>query len=597
MKVAKRFRRLPRTGYLLWITLFCLQICSTISTDRNEGIIRFEVSLGAPAFAQEETGEEEYRPLESTPEIGTQPLEGPLHPLLREELPIEGQPLEGTIDPATYKLGPGDLLAVYIMGEVEDQILARVGADGVLRLRTLGIFNAGGRYYSDVREEVLNSAKDRYRTNEIELSLVQLRNFKASVGGMVWAPGTYNLTATDRAVTLISRAGGFYNPLSPEEEEKEEEEKREEEKTLTPELPKYSARNLKLIHRDGSIDIVDMLLFLRAGLPEGNPYLEDGDFLLIPPLDTNKGVIGVYGAVNYEGVMEYREGDNLGRALLLAGDLTPDAIRDSVQITRFTGEKDEYFTFIVNLNDENALETPLCPDDRVFVRSKQDYHTRYQVEVRGEVMEPGFYPVGKMGSTVQEIIQRAGGFTPWASLKEATITRRLGKELLDPEYERLRKTSVADMRELEYDYYRTKTREIEGQISVDFEALFLRGDSTQNVQLRDGDLIEVPPITKSIRVIGQVNKPGIQDFEEGKDYKYYIERAGGYAWNARTGKARVIKGITGKWVKPTKTIIEAGDTIFIPEKPEVDYWKIFTDGLLVVTQLATLYIVINAASK
>lgn len=576
------------TGCLLLIALFCFAFNPQFRTDPHSGDICFEMAAGLVASAQQQQQQrpEEFRPLESTPPIGVQPLEGPLHELLREELPIEGQPLEGPVDPTTYRLGPGDLLAVYIVGEVEDQIVARVAADGVLRLRTLGIFDARERLYGDVREEILQVAKNRYRTGEIEVSLVQLRNFKAAVGGMVWAPGTYNMTATDRAVSLLSRAGGFYNPVGEEKQF-----------SKLPELPDYSARRAKLIHRDGSVESVDLLLFLRAGLPEGDPYLQDGDFLLIPPLNATTGVVGVYGAVNYEGVMEYREGDDLERALILAGNLTSDALRDSVEITRFTGEKGKYRTFYVNLDAENGLNTPLCPDDRVFVRPMPEYHPRYQVQLQGEVVKSGFYPVNKLGTPLVDVVQQAGGFTPWASLKEATVTRLYGKELEDPEFDRLNKTPVADMKELEYDYYRTKVREKRGRIAVDFEALFLRGDSTQNVMVRDGDIIEIPPLTKRVQITGQVNKPGIVNFEEGKDYHFYIQRAGGYAWNARTAKVRIIKGITGKWVKPGQTLLEPGDTIFIPEKPEVDYWKIFSDGLVVVTQLATLVLVIDAVTN
>lgn len=516
-------------------------------------------------------------------------------------MPLEGQPLEGPIDPKTYRLGPGDLLAVNIMGEVDREFLGRVSADGTLRFPTIGIFEAGNRIFEEIKQEILTATRNSYRGNDIIVYLVELRSFKASIGGMVWAPGTYTFNATDRAVGLVARAGGFYNPAgggeTTDKTQTQATTEKETEKQKLPEVPGYSARRAQLMHRDGSRESVDLLLFLRAGKPEGNPYLRDGDFLLIPPLNLTSGVIGIYGAVNQQGLIEYLEGDNLERALLLAGDLTPDANRNSVEITRFTSERGEYNTFVVSLNDSESLAIPLHPDDRIYVRPKPLFHPRYQVELQGEVMKPGFYPVEEKGSPLVDVIDKAGGFTPRASLDEATLTRRFGQELEDPEYERLRKTPVADMRPLEYQYFKTKSREIKGKVVVDFSALFVEGDSTQNILMRDGDVLEVPPISRTVKITGQVNHPGIVYYEKGKSYTYYIEKSGGLSWNAHRSKIRIIKAVSGKWVKPGHTVIEEGDTIFIPEKPEVDYWQLYKDIMLVLTQFATIYLVITAASK
>lgn len=584
MNGMKRLKSVFGAGYLLWITLFCLGIYPEFRSPQQGTTTRLELTFVSTASAQEK-GAREFYPLESTPAEGAEPLEGPLHPLLREDLPIEGQPLEGPIDPETYLLGPGDLLAVFIVGEIEEEILARVAADGSVRFRTLGIFNTRGRFFSEVREEILQAAKDRYRTAEIVVSLVELRNFKASVGGIVWAPGTYDLTATDRVVTLLSRAGGFYNPVSASGGEE------------VPKLGNYSARRARIIHRDGSVESVDLLLFLRAGLFEGNPYVQDGDFLLVPPLNRNSGVLEIYGAVNHEGLIEYLEGDYLGRALLLAGGPTLEAQSDSVEITRFAGETTEFITFYVDLNQPGASETPLYPDDRIYVRPKPLYHPRHQVEVAGQIMQPGFYPVDEAGTPLLNVIQKAGGFTPRASLKKATLTRTMGVELTDTEYERLRLTPVADMKPLEYEYYKTKKREIKDQVVVDLHALFMEGDSTQNILLHGGDSLHVPTTTQAVNVTGQVKNPGMVAYEPGKQYTYYIEQAGGLSWNASRSRIRVIKVLSGNWIKPKHTVIEDGDTIFIPEKPYVDYWQVYKDVMLVLVQLATLYLVIEAISK
>lgn len=541
-----------------------------------------------------------YNPLGLTIEGNRKPLEGPLAKLKSKEAPPATQPLDGPVDPESYLLGPGDLLAVYILGEIEEEFLARISADGLLRFESFGVFNTAGRVFSDVKEEILKTAKNRYRTDEIEVSLVQLRNFKASIGGMVWTPGTYTLTAADRVTVLLSEAGGFFDPFKSDQEIAPSQEKavleRSVEKVKIADLPGYSTRRLKLFHRDGTQQNVDLLLFIRAGLPEGNPYLQDGDFLLVPPLNPKSGVLGVYGAVNQEGNFEYLEGDNLERALRLTGGLTYDAMTDSIELTRFIGASSKYETLTINLSDSANLRLPLQPDDRIFVRNKPNYHLQYQVELRGEVIKPGFYPVGVDGEFLTEVIAMAGGLTERSSLTEAVITRSAGAQEVDPEFERIRLTPIRDLKLMEYEYIKTKNREIKDRVSVNLHGLYVKGDSSQNILLRGGDIVEIPLQIGTVKVMGQVHYPGHIQFVDGKNYRYYIEESGGFAWNARKTKVRIIKATSGKWLKPGRTIIEEGDIIFVPEKPYVDNWELFKDITLVLTQFATLYLIISTTT-
>lgn len=589
-------RRIQGAGWLAAIVLFCLGI-NPLYGVMLQGIFACGANSHFGSAGAQEASKTQYYPLERTQKNVRAPLEGLLEKVQREEIPIEGQPLEGPVDPVTYRLGPGDLLAVYVLGEVGEEIVGRIAADGILRLTSLGIFDTRDRFLKEVKEEILRAAKKRYRTEEIEVSLVGLRAFKASVGGMVVAPGTYELTAMDRIATLLGKAGGFYNPEAFRTEELSNQpepvlEKIAEEAEI-PALPPYSTRRLKLIHRDGTSEIIDLLAFLRAGDPTGNPHVSDGDFLLVPPLNPRVGVLGIYGAVNQQGLIEYICGDDLKRALLLSGGLTQEARLDSVEITRFIGGNDQWETFYVSLDSQSVLHTPLLSDDRIFIRAKPDYHLRHQVELRGELMKPGFYPINESGTTLVDVVMQAGGFTSRASLGQAVLTRKAGIQEDDPEFERLLLTAVRDMTPLEYQYFMLKTREIKGWVAADLYALFVEGDSTQNGLLRDGDVLYVPQVTQSVKVAGQVTRPGIITHESEQSYKYYIEKAGGFAWNARKGRVRVIKAKSGKWIKPSRTTIEEGDVIFVPEKPYIDFWKTSKDIILVLTQFATIYLIIT----
>ena len=74
-------------------------------------------------------------------------------------------------------------------------------------------------------------------------------------------------------------------------------------------------------------------------------------------------------------------------------------------------------------------------------------------------------------------------------------------------------------------------------------------------------------------------------------------RAGGFASKARKSRIYVIKANTGKWIKAKKSVrLEPGDDIWIPEKPERDYWKFFRDSMVVLGNAATIYLVIKQAT-
>ena len=64
---------------------------------------------------------------------------------------------------------------------------------------------------------------------------------------------------------------------------------------------------------------------------------------------------------------------------------------------------------------------------------------------------------------------------------------------------------------------------------------------------------------------------------KGEKYKYYINKAGGYTDNARSGDVMIIKCGSRQWLSPSETKIEDGDYIWVPKdpiKPATYYWNI-----------------------
>jgi protein involved in polysaccharide export with SLBB domain len=131
---------------------------------------------------------------------------------------------------------------------------------------------------------------------------------------------------------------------------------------------------------------------------------------------------------------------------------------------------------------------------------------------------------------------------------------------------------------------------------VDFEKLFMYGDSSQNIILEDKDVIYINDDKKSVYVYGQVMNEGFVPFKEGADFEYYIEKAGGYSLAADDGNTRVIKLNSRGWYKPDKIQVLSGDFIYVPKKSPTEFREsltIIATMIGVVASVITTYLLIK----
>ncbi|MDP3025614.1 MAG: SLBB domain-containing protein [candidate division Zixibacteria bacterium] len=490
------------------------------------------------------------------------------------ELPSGEQTLEQAINPKEYIIGPGDLLSIVLWDEFQTTYNLKVTPEGEILIPRVGSLLVSGKTLEEVKSGVKEEVLKKYRNIEVTVSLLNLRKFKVSVTGAVVNPGVYSAYANERVSEIIQRAGRG--------------------------LPNSTSRNIILKRNNGSQKKIDILRFLKTGNNERNLYVLDGDIIYVPLKDTAM-YYGIYGAVKDPGEYEYSEDDSLLDLINLAGGLEPNADLSSTEIVRFASDNKNTRTLNEDLTPlftagNREANLPLIPGDRVFIRSAPDFKEKKQVGINGEVLYPGVYAIEEGKTKLTELINFAGGFTNDASLAEAEMIRSSSSQMIDLEYERLKKMSVADMKDYEYEYFKTKSREMPGRVSVDFVKLFKGKDQKEDILLKDADQVFVPQKSLVIKVSGNVVNPGLLTYEPGKDYSYYIKKAGGFAWRASTGKVKLIKGTTGEWRKPDGSI-EPGDVIWVPEKPEKSFLNTFKDVLAVVSSAATIYLVVYNASK
>lgn len=311
-------------------------------------------------------------------------------------------------------------------------------------------------------------------------------------------------------------------------------------------------------------------------------------------------IVHIHGEVNRPGQYSLEDNLRLSDLILKAGSLKRSAYMLEAEIAKIDPKRPTQYLKVnlYKLMDENNLSEDIVleEDDRVFIRQIPEWEVGPTVEVRGEVMFPGTYSITKDSTTLSRILRKAGGFTDDALIREAKLIRQSSRITIDKEYERLKQLTREEMTETEYQYLVMKenTSDI-GQIVVDFHKLMMENDQEEDVTLDDADIIIVPKRPKVVYVTGRVSRPGGILYVPNMKLNYYLDKAGGATWDASKKKTKVTK-VSGEILDDEEVkYFEAGDIIWVPRKPERDWWFVFRQTIAVVAQVATIYLVAERA--
>ncbi len=313
-----------------------------------------------------------------------------------------------------------------------------------------------------------------------------------------------------------------------------------------------------------------------------------------------KRTVSIFGEVRRPGQYRLEDDMHLSDLILKAGNLTRKAYTLEAEIAKVDPGKPTRFVKVSleKLRDgtDGDSDIVLEEDDQVFIRAIPEWEVGLTVEVQGEVMFPGRYAIVKDSTYLSEILQKVGGFTDDAFLKEAFVLRPSSRPKFDKEFERLKEMRREEMSDLEYQYFvmRQNTQDI-NRIVVDFEKLVYQNDRSQDIILEDGDIIVVPKAPKVVTVSGRVAKPGGVTYKPGANLAYYLAKAGGASWDAKLSKTKVIK-VTGEVLDDEDVkSFQPGDIIWVPRKSDRRFWPIALQTISVMAQLASIFLIIDTA--
>ncbi|MGH7599562.1 MAG: SLBB domain-containing protein, partial [bacterium] len=369
--------------------------------------------------------------------------------------------MEGPINPAEYVVGPFDLLTIVVWGIAPFNYTGPVTPEGSLLIPTVGELSVAGSTLAEAKEKIREAVRKKYTAGEISVNLVSLRTFKVTVAGAVANPGAYTVSPVDRVDRVVYLANLAATPPAQAVEKNLEPAPAGFRAAETKPAPAISLRNIKLYRRNKDTLDVDLVRFYSTGERRCNPFLRDGDVIFVPTENLPGNSVSILSGVRAPGVFEFHDGDSLSTLLRLALGPTTLADLEHVEVVRFLSSGRQAQTLTVNLRAGQNGHTPDMPlqrNDRIFIREDMEKRKERKIGIYGAVARPGEYALLYDRTMLSEIIERAGGFRPDASIAEARLVRQYKDHNPDamrknPDYVRLLESRLMDLKLADHDQY------------------------------------------------------------------------------------------------------------------------------------------------
>lgn len=397
-------------------------------------------------------------------------------------------PSQNLATPANYQLGPGDEVIIDIWGANQNTIRQYISPDGNINIQDIGIVYLNGmsideanKYLRKELNKIYSSINGDNPQTEIRVSLGQIRTIQVNVMGEVAMPGTYSLSSLSTIFHALYRAGGVNNL--------------------------GSLRNIRLFRNNKEIATLDIYDFILKGKTLNDSRLQEGDVIIVPPYEM---LVDIQGNVKRPMFYEMKKGETVETLINYAGSFTGNAYTKNVRMTRQNGREYQIYT----IDDIDYSVFKLMDGDVVSISAMLDRYEN-KLEIKGAVYRPGIYQFSGQLNTVKQLIEKADGIKGDAFLARAVLHR---------EREDL-------------------TKEV---IQVDLKKI-LNGE-IPDIPLQRNDELYIPSIHDlqdlgTIRVFGEVARPGEFPFAENTTLEDIIIQAGGLRESASTVKVDISRRI------------------------------------------------------
>lgn len=432
------------------------------------------------------------------------------------------------------------------------------GFSGDAYTRSLRMVRQNGKEYQVHTIDDIDYSVFQLKDGDVLMAEAILERFenKLEIKGAVYRPGVYQFGGSLNTVRqLVEKADGLMGDA-------------------------FTGR--AVLHREREnltreviqVDIKSIMDGTKPDLP-----LQRNDVLYIPSIHDleDMGSITVFGEVSRPGEYAYADNTTLEDIIIQAGGLKQSASTVRVDIARrIRNEKSTEATSLIgemfsfSLKDGFVIDGQpgfiLKPYDQVYVRRSPGYREQVNVSITGEVLYDGTYSLTNKNERLSDLVDKAGGVTRFAYVRGAKLMRRANAE----ELKRMQDVLKMMKREMGVENQDSLNLDLETVFSVGIDlerALAARG-SDADIVLREGDQLIVPELNNTVKINGAVMYPNTVTYTKGKNVKYYLSQAGGFANNARKREAFIVymNGQVAEVNGSGRNMVEPGCEIIVPVK-------------------------------
>jgi protein involved in polysaccharide export with SLBB domain len=316
--------------------------------------------------------------------------------------------LAGGVGP-DYRLGPGDVLAVILTGEVERAYSLDVSREGFVLIPQVGqvyvanltITQAQDVLFSRLRQSYSSLSRSPNGPTRLFVTVARLHTNQIFVIGEVRTPGSYRISSVGTILTALYAAGGP-----------------NENGTLRRVQVRRGAQLL------GTIDFYD---YLVRGDASKDIRLESGDVVFV---GVQNGRASIRGEVIRPAVYEVVPGETLTDLIRTAGGFTTEAAQQRIQVRRVLppnerepGGRDRVVLDVTPSQFANGSAPAflLAAGDRVEVFPVTSPE-RNSIVVSGSVWSAGMQGF-RPGMLLSQALKSAGGVRPDVYLGQILISR------------------------------------------------------------------------------------------------------------------------------------------------------------------------------
>jgi protein involved in polysaccharide export with SLBB domain len=340
----------------------------------------------------------------------------------------------------------------------------------------------------------------------------------------------------------------------------------------------------------------------------------------------NAKIIRVSGAVHFPGEYPFTDSMSLQELILAGGGTKDSAYLMEAEITR-VGIDEEQKAFVEHLRigqdvlvDSNRSKNYLLKSyDSLSIKPIPLWREGESIEIIGEVNFPGTYSI-KLGETLFEVIQRAGGLTDRAFVDGAMFSRENLRIKEDEQRERLIKQLESDLATATLSatdseeaakaqsaaqamLSRLQNTKSQGRLVIDLNKI-LKDAEGSTLLVKNQDSLFIPSIPYAVSVSGEVQFPTSHLYDEKLDLDDFLNRSGGYTQNADKDRTFVVKangsvltnGANGWFSKGSSASkIAPGDVIVVPiDVKQTRFLENLTYSTQIIYQLAVAAAAVNS---